>query len=150
MWRTRITFCSTIALWRKPLTNLESRILPKWSPSLPFSHFLQTLISLIPCLRHSALAACFWYRVFFNCRPLKVNLMQCFKKKTVWFWKEQFQSFFERQFSATAWPSWPLHVIFKRSLIFSFLAVHNSSIGDLVTHWLTDSVTFTSDITEWP
>ena len=27
------------AQWRKPLTNLELRILPKWSPSLPFSHF---------------------------------------------------------------------------------------------------------------
>ena len=35
-----------------------------------------------------------------------------------------------------------------------FLAVHNSSKGDLVTHWVTDSVTdsltFTFDITEWP
>ena len=29
---------------------------------------------------------------------------------------------------------------------FIFLAVHNSSLGDLVTHW----VTFTFDITEWP
>ena len=31
-----------------------------------------------------------------------------------------------------------------------FLAVHNSSIGDLVTDSLTQSVTFTFDITEWP
>ena len=30
---------STIAQWRKPLTNLNLRILPKWSPLLPFSHF---------------------------------------------------------------------------------------------------------------
>ena len=29
-----------------------------------------------------------------------------------------------------------------------FLAVHNSSIGDLVTNSLTDSLTFTFDITE--
>ena len=31
-----------------------------------------------------------------------------------------------------------------------FLAVHNSSIGDLVTDWVTESLTFTFDITEWP
>ena len=29
----------TNAQWRKPLTNLNLRILPKWSPLLPFSHF---------------------------------------------------------------------------------------------------------------
>ena len=32
--------------------------------------------------------------------------------------------------------------------IFQFLAVHNSSIGDLVTDSLTQSVTFTFGITE--
>ena len=49
LWRTACFFClivcklekhilSTKALWRKPLTK-ELRILPKWSPPLPFSHF---------------------------------------------------------------------------------------------------------------
>ena len=48
LWRTACFFClivcklekhilSTKALWRKPLTK-ELRILPKWSPPLPFSH----------------------------------------------------------------------------------------------------------------
>ena len=32
----------------------------------------------------------------------------------------------------------------------TFLAVHNRSIGDLVTNWLTQSLTFTFDITERP
>ena len=35
-------------------------------------------------------------------------------------------------------------------IIFDFLAVQNSSIGDLVTHWLTHSLSFDFNITEWP
>ena len=40
------------------------------------------------------------------------------------------------------------YFVFAFAFVPVFLAVHNSSIGDLVTHSLTDSLTFTFDITE--
>ena len=42
-----------------------------------------------------------------------------------------------------------LHLKLESKLV--FLAVHNSSIGEIVTHWVTDWLrTLLIDITEWP
>ena len=94
---------------------------------------------------------CFWFSKFnvFKC------LLNVIKEKvckgptrtrfqfTLKFWNEsQVSTHLSAKYIAM---SLPTH---KKAI--SFLAGHNSSIGDLVTDWLTHSVTFTFDITEWP